>query len=245
MRAPSSWKDKLPSIAGTLAMQAAFAALLLFSITAVRRELAQPETILFLPPSRPVTIDARQPPPPRDRPQQPAAQAPPTPPPPLPAYTAPSAGLSASTGGNAALLGALGRYVENCRIERRDADASCPPSKLAHRGERTLALDERKQVKNAPVWQAEVDRRNAPFALPGAGGGPMGSAGPLGILLTAIGDPKTFSDPNVYSYAAPRERRSGADQLARRRYHPPQTSLNGTDWENRVRRSAAAVLGRN
>ncbi|HJR57527.1 MAG TPA: hypothetical protein VJ798_13205 [Rhizomicrobium sp.] len=234
MRTAPSWKDKLPSIAGTLAMQAAFAALLLFSITAVRRELAQPETILFLPPSRPVTIDARQPRPLRDRPQQPAAQAAPMPPPLLPAYAAPSAGLSASTGGNGALLGALGRYVENCRIERRDADASCPPSKLAHRDERTLALDERKQVKNAPVWQAEVDRRNAPFALPGAG------AGPLGILITALVNPSAFSDPKAYSAVSPPPVRvSGAEALQQRRYNNPSTSLNGTDYENRIRMDSA------
>lgn len=230
MRASRSWKDKLPSIAGTLAMQVAIAALLLFSITTVRRELAQPETILFLPPPRPVTIDARQPPPPREESQRPSAQTVPTPPPPLPAYAAPSASLSASTGGNGALQGALGRHVENCRIEKRNADAQCPPA-LAHRDERALTLDAGKPVKNASIWQGEANRKKIPSGLPS-------------LMVALNGDGVSLSDPKAHGLDAPiLPGMTGAERLQLRRYYTPQTSRGGTDWENRVRWDGAKALG--
>jgi hypothetical protein len=231
MRAPRSWRDKLPSIAGTLAMQGAIAALLLFSITAVRRELAQTETTLFLPPPRPVTIDARQPPPPEE-PQQPSAQAAPISPPPLPAYAAPSAGLSASIRGSSALLGALGRHVENCRIEKRDADAQCPPL-LADRDPQTMTLDAGKPVRNAAIWQREADLRKL-TGLPR-----------LMVALTGDGA-VSLSDPKAIGTAldAPSlPGMTGAERLQLRRYYSPQTTRTGTDWENRVRWDSAKALG--
>ncbi len=210
-------------------MQVAIAALLLFSITTVRRELAQPETILFLPPPKPVTIDARQPPPPREEPQRPSAQTVPTPPP-LPAYAAPSAGLSASSRGNGALLGALGRHVENCRIDRRDADAQCPPA-LAHRDERTLTLDAGKPVKNASIWQGEANRKKIPSGLPS-------------LMVALNGDGVSLSDPKAHGLDAPiLPGMTGAERLQLRRYYNPQTSRGGTDWENRVRWDGARALG--
>jgi hypothetical protein len=231
MRASLSWKDKLPSILATLAIQAAFAALLLFSITAVRRELAQSETTLFLPPPRPVTIDARQPLPPEE-PQRPSAQTAPILPPPLPAYAAPSARLSASTGGDGALLGALGRQVENCRIEKRDADAQCPPA-LAHRDPQTMTLDAGKPVRNAAIWQREAERKKF-TAL-------------AGLALALNGDGAvTLSDPKAIGTAldAPSlPGMTGAERLQLRRYYSPQTSRTGADWENRVRWDSAKALG--
>lgn len=232
LRTAPSWKDKLPSITGTLAMQAAIAALLLFSITAVRRELVQPETILFLPPSKPATIDARQPPPHRQEPQQPPAQTTPVSPP-LPAYAAPSSSLSASANGSGALLGTLGRQIENCRIEKRDAGAACPPA-LALRDERSLTLNPGMPVKNAFVWQREADRKKIPAGLPSLAlalnsEGALSMSGPkaVGIALDAP------SLPGM----------TGAERLQLRRYYSPQTSRTGTDWENRVRWDSARALG--
>jgi hypothetical protein len=227
-RAAPLWHDKLPSIAGTLAMQAALAALLLFSITAVRRERTQTETILFLPPPKPAVIDARRPPPEQSR--QPSAQAAPISPPPLPAYAAPSAGLSASTGGNSALLGALGRDLENCRIEKRDPDAQCPPV-LAHR--ETMTLDAGQPVRNAAIWQREAERKKI-AGLPGLAlalrdDGAVSLSGPKAIG-TALDAP---SLPGM----------TGAERLQLRRYYSPQTSRTGTDWENRVRWDSAKALG--
>jgi hypothetical protein len=229
MRAAPSWKDKLPSIAGTLAMQAAIAALLLFSITAVRRELAQTETTLFLPPPRPVTIDARQQPPPEE-PQQPSAQTAPISPPPLPAYAAPSASLSASTAGNGALLGALGRQIENCRIERREP--GCPPA-LALRDGRSITLDAGKPVRNAALWQRDADLRKL-TGLPR-------------LMVALTGDSAvSLSDPKAIGTAldAPSlPGMTGAERLQLRRYYSPQTTRTGTDWENRVRWDSAKALG--
>lgn len=231
MRAPRSWKDKLPSIVGTLAMQAAILALLLFSITAVRRELAQTEAILFLPP-KPAIIDARQPPPPPEQPQQRSTQAAPVSPPPLPAYAAPSSSLSASTGGNSALLAALGRQIEDCRIEKRNADAQCPPA-LTQRDPQTMTLDAGKPVRNASIWQREADRKKI-TGLPG-----------LALALKGDGT-LTPSDPKAVGIAldAPAlPGMTGAERLQLRRYYSPQTSRGGTDWENRVRWDSARALG--
>jgi hypothetical protein len=231
MRTASSWKDKLPSIAGTLAIQAAFAALLLFSITAVRRELAQTETTLFLPPPRPVTIDARQPPTPEE-PQQPSAQTAPMSPPPLPAYAAPSARLSALPSGNGALLGALGRQIENCRIEKREPGAQCPPA-LALRDERSMTLEAGKPVRNAALWQRQADRKKL-TGLPR-------------LMVALTGDAAvSLSDPKAIGTAldAPSlPGMTGAERLQLRRYYSPQTSRGGTDWENRVRWDSAKALG--
>jgi hypothetical protein len=223
---------RLTALLFTLGIQGLVAALLLFSLTVARHILPAQETILLLPrpAQQPVVIDARAPP--KPRPSSDRAPAEPAPPP-LPAYAAPSAGLSASRGGNSALLGALGRHVENCRIEKRDAEASCP--NLAQQDERAMLPEERKVVKNAPVWQAEVDRRNAPLTLPGA------ALGPLGVLVTALTNPGAFSDPRAYSAVPARQPMSGAERLQLRRYENPETTRGGTDFENRVRRDGAAA----
>ena len=219
-----------------LGVQAGIALLLLLSFTVIRLVAPEKETILYLPRLKPEAkiIDAHRPPQPRALPPSPAA--PPAAPPPLPAYAMPGPALPGAAGSGSTLLQALGRNLANCRIEdmgRREAAARCPPSGLTPPDQRIVKLDDR-QVKNAPMWQGEVDRRNAPFALPGAG------AGPLGILVTALLNPSAFSDPKAYSAVpAPAERISGAEALQQRRYNNPNTSLTGTDYENRVRRDGA------
>jgi hypothetical protein len=153
-------------------------------------------------------------------------------PPPLPAYAAPSAGLSASTGGNGALLRALGRQIENCRIEKRDTDAQCPPA-LALRDPQTMTLDAGKPVRKAAIWQREAERKKI-TGLPGLAlalkdDGAVSLSGPKAIG-TALDAP---SLPGM----------TGAERLQLRRYYSPQTSRTGTDWENRVRWDSAKALG--
>jgi hypothetical protein len=218
-----------------LGVQAGFALLLLFSFTVIRLVAPPEETILHLPQIRPQpkVIDARQPP------REPRALPPPSAPPApaqLPAYALPGYALpgAGGVGGGSGILQALGRNLANCRLEtldKRDAATRCPPG-LTPPDQRIVTLDGR-TVKNAPVWQAEVDRRNAPFVLPG------GAMGPLGILVTALVNPSAFSDPKAYAAPAPPERISGAEALQQRRYNDPVTSLTGTDYENRIRRDSA------
>src|SRR4051812_23695828 len=106
MRAPPSWRQRLSGALVALAMPAAVAALLVFSLTMVRREAPPPETFFFLPPApKPVTIDARQAPKSAlARPSAPGA-------PPLPPYASSSvSGFGTATGSarDTALLQALG-----------------------------------------------------------------------------------------------------------------------------------------
>ena len=236
MHAPRAWKDKLPSIAGTLAMQAAFAALLLFSVTAVRQAVPPVETVFLLPKPKPepIVIDARQPPKPMEEEQMPAGAIA-EPPSQLPAYAAPGQTLNGSRLEGSALLRALVQDFHACRKKEGEDRPVCPGG-IAPADPRIVKFEDR-AVKGSDTWQADVDRRNAPFALPGAG------AGPLGILITALTNPSAYSDPKAYGIVrGGSERVSGAEALQRRRYNNPNTSLNGTDYENRVRLDSAGAL---
>jgi hypothetical protein len=238
MPAPRSWKDKLPSIAGTLAIQAAFAVLLLFSITAVRQAEAPVETIFLLPRPKPepIVIDARQPPESKKAAEQAPPGAAPGPPSQLPAYALPAQTLAGYRQfATSALVRSLIQSFNACRKKEGEDRPVCPGA-VTQPDPRIVTLED-KDVKEAEIWQGEIDRRNAPFALPGAG------AGPLGVLLSALVNPGAFSDPKAYSaVSGPPERVSGAEALQRRRYNTPNTSLNGTNFENRIRLDSAGAV---
>jgi hypothetical protein len=78
----------------------------------------------------------------------------------------------------------------------------CPPLTVARPDPNDIPLTD-KPVQNAPIWQAEVDRRNAPSVLPG---GDL-----FGSLLTLLADPGAFLEKRNYSYATPQEPVSGPD----------------------------------
>lgn len=194
--------DRFSGAAIAIALQAGLAMLLVFSFQAVRHLGEEKETTLTLPPlprpvpRAPVTIDARGKPPQAARPASPNM---------LPSYALPTFNPNTAQSGAAPLGGAgteaLGRALAKCRpanyanlnaSERRDCP---PPEGLARQDPNLLPLTPDKPVKNAPIWQAEVDRRNAPLALPGAEGGVLGI---LGALLGG-----GFGDKRNYSYAPP------------------------------------------
>ena len=201
MNLSATLRDRLPSAAVAIALQAGLLALLVFSFQAVRHMSEEKETILILPPPAkivpraPVTIDARGKPPQAVRPAAPTA---------LPPYALPSFNFSAPQSGTAPLgSGAaedLNRDIAKCRVENYgNLNASerqrCPPPEgLARRDPSLAPLNPDKPVKNAPVWQAEVDRRNAPPGLPGASGGIVG------ILETLLFNPGAYADKRSYSY---------------------------------------------
>jgi hypothetical protein len=194
--------DRFSGAAIAIALQAGLLALLVFSFQVVRHLGQEKENILILPPlvrdapRTPVTIDARGRPPLTARPASPTV---------LPPYALPSFNPSAPQSGTAPLGGAgaedLGRQIAKCgpanygNLNASERKACPPPVALARPDPNLVPLNPDKPVKNAPIWQAEVDRRNAPVALPGAEGGILGI---LGALLTG-----GFGDKRNYSYAPP------------------------------------------
>jgi hypothetical protein len=208
MPASATLRDRLPSAAAAIALQGGLLALLVLSFEVVRQAAPEKETIINLPPlarqrpqRAPVVIDARRKP-------QPGGGTTATPPLSLPAYATPSFSLGMPQGATA--LQNLNRDLSGCGIgapEKRDPQARtpCPPATaLARPDPNTIPLTDR-PVKNAPIWQAEVDRRGAPMMVPGGD--------PLGILLTLLNSPESFLDRRDYSYATPQAPVSGADHL--------------------------------
>jgi hypothetical protein len=206
MIASTTLRDRLPSAAAAIALQGGLLALLVLSFEVVRHAAPEKETFLTLPPlarpqpqRAPVVIDARKKP-------QPGGGTAAAPPLALPAYATPSFNLGTPQGATA--LQTLNRDLSGCGIdapENRDpqARAPCPPATaLARPDPNTIPLTDR-PVKNAPIWQAEVDRRGAPMTVPGGD--------PLGILLTLLNSPESFLDRRDYSYATPQAPVSGAD----------------------------------
>jgi hypothetical protein len=199
-------RERLPSAAAALAVQAGLLALLVLSFEVVRRVAPEKETIINLPPlvrreaqRAPVVIDARRPPEPG------GGAIAPTPPLSLPAYATPSFSLGVPAGETA--LQALNRAVIGCGPGTpRDPRiaAPCPSLTGVARTDPNQIPLTGKPVPNAPVWQAEVDRRGAPMTVPGGD--------PLGILLTLLGSPESFLDRRNYSYT-PQAPVSGADHL--------------------------------
>ncbi len=192
----AAWRERLPSALAAIAVQAGLAALVVFSFQVVRHLAPEKETVLTLqrlqrpaPARAPLVIDGRGRPPP-------AAAAPAGP---LPAYARPGLQFSLPQNGGAAQMQELGRDLAACRIENYASLSPsqrlrCPPSPQVARHDPDPLAPE-KPVKNVPVWQAEVARKNAPFALPGASGGVLGI---LGALLSGA-----FDDKRNYSYAPP------------------------------------------
>ena len=187
-----SLRERLPSAAVALAVQAGLLALLVFSFEVVRYMPGEKETILNL---RPLTrpAPARTPalrggmakPPPA------AATAPPSAA--LPAYARPDFQFSAPQGATA--LRELNHDAARCRIENYANLSSaerllCPPPDMVRRDPNAPPAPD-KPVKNAPVWQGEVARRNAPATLPG--GDIFGAA----IML--LFNPSAFADKRNYT----------------------------------------------
>jgi hypothetical protein len=206
MSASATFRERLGSAAAAIALQAGLLALLVLSFEVVRRVAPEEERFITLPPlarpetqPAPVVIDARKPP-------NPGGTSTTAPPLSLPAYALPSFSLGPPAGATA--LQALNRDLVGCALANpRDTRtaAPCPPLTVVARPDpNDIPLTDR-PVKNAPIWQAGVDRRNAPKALPGGD--------PLGTLLTLLFNPEAFLDKRSYSYATPQGPVSGADHL--------------------------------
>jgi hypothetical protein len=233
MRQSRSWKDKLPSILVTLAIQGAIAALLLFSITAVRQAISPVETVFLLPKPKPepIVIDARQPPE-KDAETQTSAGVTPAPSSQLPPYALPAQTLASRRQfETSALLRNLIQSFNACRKKEGEDRPVCP-GVIAPADPRIVKLED-KAVKGAEIWQNEADLKKL-TALPR-------------LMVALTGDSAvSLSDPKAIGTAldAPSlPGMTGAERLQLRRYYSPQTSRTGTDWENRVRWDSAKALG--
>ncbi len=149
MFASAGFRQRVPSAAGAIGVQLAIAALLAGSFEVVRRASMEPETFMTLPPpaiprpTPPVTIDARgkTAPPPLAAPapsQQDSESVPAAPAPPLP-----QAGLAETPAPSSPSLPSRPKTDPN-----------------------DIPLHPESHVKNAPVWQSEIDRRNTPLRVP-------------------------------------------------------------------------------
>ncbi|MBV9549283.1 MAG: hypothetical protein JO256_06370 [Alphaproteobacteria bacterium] len=162
MLSSTPFRDRLPSAAATLGVQAGFLALLLLSFNAVRRAVDEKETFLILPPLarplllRPVVIDARGAPKPKGAAPPPAAQSA-TP----PAFAAPPVlALPVAPG---APSPAPGQAWADCTRP----DSACPPTAPGTKtNPNEIPFYPEKPVKNAPIWQSEIERRNTPPRVP-------------------------------------------------------------------------------
>jgi hypothetical protein len=162
MIAPASLRDRLPSAAAAIALQGGLLALLVLSFELVRHVAPEKETIITLPPlarpqarRAPVVIDAR--------PHAPAA-------PPAPAQTVtprfvPPTDLTLPAPPGNALSPAPGRAGADCGAPGAAGHNACPP---AHAGAPPdeIPLHPESHVKNAPIWQSEIERRNTPPSVP-------------------------------------------------------------------------------
>jgi hypothetical protein len=196
------------------------------------------ETFLYLPPPaqqkpqvpqrKPMVIDAR--PNASAAPPQAATTQP------SPAWATP--GFALGTGQNGIVLAAPPGATD-CRPEKygqlnASARSACPPPS-ARPDPKVLALNPYKPVPNAPVWQAEIDRRNAPFSVPGASGGL------LGMGLTLLLNPGAYLDERNYSYAKPPEEPvDGAEMTHRAWSQIPQCNAQLDDT---TRRNCAIMVG--
>jgi hypothetical protein len=157
-------RDRLPSAAAAIGVQLAIAALLAMSFEVMRQVTLQKETILYLPPlarpvlPRPRVIDARG----AARPNSPAPPAAENTSPAFPA--APPALALPATPGNA-LLPAPGQAGADCAAPGGAGRNACPPPQAGPRSDE-IPLHPESHVKNAPVWQSEIDRRNTPPRVP-------------------------------------------------------------------------------
>jgi len=200
MMQAATFRQRLTSAAAAIGVQLGIAALLAVSFAVVRHVGSQQETILYLPQSAPQKPQPRQPVVIDARPRADAAPPPSTSTAPLPAWATP--GFALGSGANGIVL-AQPPGVLDCRPQvygylNASARTACPPpAGAAKPNPREIPLDPNKPVPNAKVWQAEIDRRNAPFSVPGASGGL------LGMGLTLLFNPGAYLDGRSYSYGAP------------------------------------------
>jgi hypothetical protein len=164
MPASARLHDRLPSAAAAIALQGGLLMLLVLSFDVVRRAVPERESFITLPPlarprarRAPVVIDAR--------PQTSTAT-----PPPAPAQTVtprfvPPTDLTLPAPPGNALSPAPGQAGADCGAPGAAGHNACPP---AHAGAPPdeIPLHPESHVKNAPIWQSEIERRNTPPRVP-------------------------------------------------------------------------------
>jgi hypothetical protein len=232
-------RERAGSVAVALGVQAGLFLLLLFSLAVVHRLPQEKETILTLPPlPRPVlkpamVIDGR----PR-RPLRPSA----APPPPMPSLPVPAAPApQAAPAQGEAVLPALGRALADCRPEKLAnlppaARAQCPPPAPQAKRDDSDLMQPNRHVKDEDYYAAEKANRDAPFALPGAAGGP------LGILLTALFNPGAWADKHSYSLGPPVPPKGGVAAGPAPRQHVSDTRFQ--DALNAVNARKGAITAK-
>lgn len=166
MFASATFRDRLPSAAAAIALQAGLLALLLLSFEAVRHITEEQEHTIFLPPLlRPVPQNRARVTP-RREPE--TALPPPVTAQPLPPQTVIP---EAAPGGGTGIQMAQPPGTIDCRPENyvhlNGSDrAACTRAWEKPRDDKTMVMDPNPPVKNAPIWQSEIERRNTPPRVP-------------------------------------------------------------------------------
>jgi len=162
MPASATLRDRLPSAAAAIALQGGLLALLVLSFDVVRHVAPEKETFINLPPlarpeaqRAPVVIDAR----PRASTVTPPAAENVT-----PRFTAPP-DLALPPAPDNALSPAPGRAVTACGAPGAGGQGACPPARAGSQSDE-IPLHPESRVKNAPIWQSEIERRNTPPRVP-------------------------------------------------------------------------------
>jgi hypothetical protein len=245
MIAPATFRERLPSAIAAIALQAGLLALLVLSFQVVRHISQEQEHFITLPPlAQP--LPQQKAPPLAGRKPSTASPLQPVPPAPPPAWASPGftlEGIGDSGGAGAGIRLARPPNLMDCKPENyanlnaSDRKACSRPEDMARRDPNAVPLNPGKPVTNAPIWQAEIDRRNAPAVIPGGN--------PLGALFTLLGNPGAFLDKRNYSYAAPgnsgEEKVDGAEATHRLWSQPPQCAAGMDDTMRRVCQANAAA----
>ena len=160
MPASATLRDRLPSAAAAIALQGGLLALLVLSFDVVRRVVPEQESIIVLPPlvrpqRAPVVIDAR----PR------ASTAPPAPAQTVTPRFVPPADLTLPATPGVILSPAPGQAVTACGAPGAGGQGACPPPHARSQPDE-IPLHPESHVKNAPIWQSEIERRNTPPRVP-------------------------------------------------------------------------------
>jgi hypothetical protein len=241
MLAPATFRERLPSAVAAIALQAGLLALLLLSFQVVRHIGEEKEHFITLPPPvQPVRQNKPAPAPGRNpaiaTPAPPAAAAPP------PAWASPGFALGSGAGAGIRLARPPG--LNDCKPENyanlnaSDRKACSHPEDLARHDPNAVPLNPGKPVRNAPVWQGEMARRNAPAVIPGGN--------PLGAAFNLLFNPGAFLDPRNYSYAAPGnggdDSYDGAEATHRLWSQPPQCPAGMDDSMRKTCEANAAAV---
>jgi hypothetical protein len=162
MPASATLRDRLPSAAAAIALQGGLLALLVLSFEVVRHVAPEKETFITLPPlarpeaqRAPVVIDAR----PRASTVTPPAAENVT-----PRFTAPP-DLALPPAPDNTLSPAPGRAVTACGAPGAGGQGACPPARAGSQSDE-IPLHPESRVKNAPIWQSEIERRDTPPRVP-------------------------------------------------------------------------------